>query len=185
MYSKMKVITNWAKLFFAAMLAFCVSTTARAEWVEDEDLISNPSQLSSNCQWGNYAVDAMLDGDHNTYFHSDVGKNLFNTDEWLQVDLDRNDVSKIIIEYWGRNDGASAGLEYHDNPTKIVITATNTPDDESSWVEITTLDKGFPDNIQNAHYTSPMIDLDAAYRYLRLHVQNTSSGMSYWNLSEF
>ena len=148
-------------------------------------LITAVSQLSSNCLWlaGN-AEDKLIDGDHNTHFHSTTGMNLFSQDEYLQIDLGRNDVSKFTIEHWGRNDGAASGMNWHDSPTKYIVKVTNTPEDENSWKEIATLDKGFPGNIHNAHYVSPLVNMNGTYQYIRLYVKNTSSGNSYWNLSE-
>ena len=148
-------------------------------------LIKAASQISTNCAWtAANGVDKLLDNDHDTHFHSTTGMNLFNQDEWLQIDLNRTDVSKLTIEHWGRNDGAVSGTAWHDTPTKYVVKATNTPEDETSWKEITILEKGFPGNIHNAHYVSPLIDMKANYQYVRLYVKGTSSGNSYWNLSE-
>lgn len=150
-------------------------------------LITAASQLTSNCQWTDeYSVDKLLDHDHNTHFHSNpTGMSLFTTDEYLQVDLGRNDIKSFFIEFWGRNDGAGTTNSWHDTPNKLVITGTNTPDDETSWTDITTLTEGFTANIDNAHYVSPRINIATPYQYLRFIVKNTTSGQAYWNLSEF
>lgn len=149
-------------------------------------LITAASQMSSNCVWssGN-DVNTLIDGDHGTHFHSTTAMNLNTDDEYLQVDLNRSDLSKFTIEYWGRNDGAGKGVAWHDSPNKFIVKATNTPDDAYSWKEITTLSNGFPDNVDDAHYVSPLIDMKAAYQYVRFYVKSTTSGNSYWNLSEF
>ena len=148
-------------------------------------LIASASQLSTNCFWlADNDVDKLIDGNHNTHFHSTTGMNLFNQDEYLQIDLGHNDISKFTIEHWGRNDGAVSGINWHDTPTKYIVKVTNTPEDEDSWKEIATLDKGFPGNIHNAHYVSPLVNMNGTYQYIRLYVKNTSSGNPYWNLSE-
>ena len=162
---------------------------ARAKSLEmrapSNGLITEASQMEANSNWSTNSVDFLIDGDHNTHYHSSAaaGVSLYTQDEWLQVDLKRSDLSKFVIEYWGRADGGAAH-SWHDSPNKFVVTASNTPDDESSWVAVDTLDKSFPGNYDNAHYVSPVVDMKAAYRYVRLHVQSTTSGNPYWNLSE-
>lgn len=148
-------------------------------------IIKAASQMTTNCAWtAANGVDKLIDNDHNTHFHSTTAKDLRKQDEWIQIDLNRTDVSKLTIEHWGRNDGAATGKAWHDTPTKYVVKATNTPEDESSWKEVALLEKGFPGNIHNAHYVSPLIDMKNSYRYVRLYVKAVSSGNAYWNLSE-
>lgn len=174
-----------AKLF-ALAFALAGSLSAAAQYSADENdpLITDASQMTENCIWqanaGLYGVDKLIDGDHVTHFHSSAneGKNLYVNDEWLQIDLGRSDLSRIFLEFYGRNDA------FHDTPSKLVISASNTPDDESSWKDIVTLDEGFPADVANAHYMSPCIDMGATYRYVRMHVKATSTGNPYWNLSE-
>lgn len=111
-------------------------------------LIKEVSQMSSNCVWSAANdVNTLIDGDHSTHFHSTTAMNINSDDEYLQVDLNRTDLSKFSIEYWGRNDGAGKGVAWHDSPNKFIVKATNTPDDESSWKEIVTLSNGFPENV--------------------------------------
>ena len=148
-------------------------------------LIKTASQMSSNCAWtAANDVDQLIDNNHDTHFHSTTGMDLYVDDEYIQIDLQRTDISKFSIEYWGRNDGVAAGVEWHDSPNKFIVKATNTPDDETSWKEITTLSKGFPGNIHNAHYLSPVIDMKEACQYVRLYVKSTTSKTKYWNISE-
>lgn len=152
-----------------------------------EGLISDASQITSNCQWNsNYAYSYLIDHNTNTHFHSTAfTMDLFAEDEYLQVDTKRDDLTAITLEHWGRSDGQAAGIDWHDTPTKYVVEGTNKPNDESSWIVIDTLDRGFPGNIHKAHYVSPVMTLDQPYRYFRFLIKNTSSGNSYWNLSEF
>lgn len=147
-------------------------------------LITEVSQLSSNCAWSSSNdVDALIDGKSSTHFHSSTSMSVFTDNEYLQINLNRSDISKLYIEYWGRGDGEPSGNEWHDSPNKILVKATNTPDDDTSWKEITTLSTGFPGNVHNAHYLSPVVDLKDAYQYVRLYIQGTTSGNSYWNLN--
>lgn len=149
-------------------------------------IVTSTDQYSTNCLWQTaYDVNTLLDGNHNTYYHSTTAKSCYTDDLYLQVDLKNTDNKQIIAEYWGRNDGAATGNAWHDSPAKFVVKATNDIDDDDSWTEITTLDKGFPGNIDNAHYVSGTIDLGEGYRYVRFYVKGTTSGYGYWNISEF
>ena len=148
-------------------------------------LIKEVSQLSTNCFWdASQGLNTLIDGDHTTKFHSTTAMNLFNEDEWLQTDLGNDNTSKVVIEFWGRNDGTPA-QNWHDTPNNIIVKASNTPDDEDSWTEIIHLTRGFPGNYNDAHYVSPTIDMKANYRYVRMYVKGTTSNNSYWNLSEY
>ena len=172
----------------ADLLADSLST-ARAKVLEvkapSSGLIKEASQMSTNCLWqATSDVDKLIDGNHLTYFHSTTNMNLNSQDEWLQVDLNRDDISKFIIEFYGRNDGTPA-QGWHDTPNNIVLKATNTPDDEASWTEVAHLTKSFPGNYNDAHYVSPQVDMKANYRYVRMYVKGVTSGQYYWNLSEF
>ena len=177
-----------ARTFKAEALADSISgarSTLLQMMAPDNGYITEASQLSTNCMWqADNDVDKLIDGDHNTYFHSTTDMNLFNEDEWLQVDLNSSDISRFVIEYWGRADGGPAHA-WHDTPNNIVIKATNTPDDEASWTEVASFTKGFPGNYDDAHYVSPVVDMKAPYRYVRMYVKGTTSGFYYWNLSEF
>ena len=145
-------------------------------------LIKEASQLSTNCSWmDEYGVDKLIDGDGATHFHSTTAMNLYSQDEWLQIDLNRDNLNKFRIQFRGRDDSPN----WHDTPNDIVIKATNTPDDEASWTQLAHFDKGFPGNIRNAFYVSPTVVTMTPYRYVRMYVKGTASGNVYWNLSEF
>ena len=149
-------------------------------------LITNSKQLSSNCAWNSGSdVDHLIDGKANTYFHSTTAMSVYKQEEYLQIKLDSVEVSKFIIEYTGRGDGEASNVAWHDTPNNIEIWATNTPDNENSWKKIRTLKNGFPGNVHNAHYVSPVIDMNGNYHYVRMYVKGTTSGNPYWNIRQF
>ncbi len=147
-------------------------------------LITSASQLSSNCVWSSdNDVDALIDGKSTTHFHSTTAMSVYSDEEYLQIDLGRTDISKFIIEYTGRGDGEASGSSWHDTPNNIEIWATNDP--SGSWKEIAAYSKGFPGNVHNAYYISPIIDMKDNYQYVRMYIKGTTSGYGYWNLCQF
>ena len=167
-------------------------------WSMDEPLLTRvlndgTGQIVSNAQSGgdespgdgsNY--ENLIDGNIETLFHS-VWSTDFAADEApktgtgyhnLQVRLDEA-VDVFFFRYIGRNNDT-----YHDNPTHIVIYATN--DDElgaspkydvspnDKWNLITELKEGFPTNAAGL-YTSPAIVMNEAYKYIRFVVKNTNT----------
>ena len=165
-------------------------------------LITDASQISSNSNvtsWGSLA--ALIDGDKNTFFHSCWNTAMQNAnitvDQWiaamdamdgleytgtgyhnLQVKLNEP-VKSFNFQFYGRNHSA-----WYDNPNDIQIFATN--DDElgastdqaeiDSWTAITELNEGFPENVVETPYTSPIIDLGGSYKYIRFVVKNAVTG---------
>ena len=161
---------------------------ARAALVEiynpSDKLLTSTSQITANTAMNSTTgPDQLLDGDHITHYHSDPNQDYRNTDEYLQVDLLDETHNGFVIEYWGRNDVSHPS--WHDNVMAFEVKATNTPDDESSWTTITTLDKSFPAEGLNAHYVSPRITASQNYRYWRFYVRKQGTGQAYWNMSEF
>ena len=162
------------------------------------------SSNSNDYTWSLSEFSNLIDGDAKTYFHtlwhpmmgedtttargyeafleefnarddknSMVGTGYHN----LQVKFDAG-VSKFYFTYTGRDEDV-----WHDNPNDIVIYATNddalgaTPDNanEGSWTKITELTEGFPENVRLAQYTSPVIDMEQPYKYVRFVVKNTTN----------
>ena len=115
--------------------------------------------------------------------YADPNMDYRTTDEYLQADLLDETHNGFVMEYWGRNDVSHPS--WHDNVMAFEVKATNTPDDESSWTTITTLDKSFPAEGLNAHYVSPRITASQNYRYWRFYVRKQGTGQAYWNMSEF
>lgn len=149
----------------ACILGFSSGAKAQSYQVdENEPLITvvspdGETQLTSNCTWkpakgndnylpenneayydaGNY-LGTLIDGNLSTYWHSDpTGMNLNNQDCYIQVDLMRDDLTKLFFMLNRREDVYNGTKRYGSTPVKLEIQATNTPDDETSWKLITTL----------------------------------------------
>ena len=176
---------------------------------EDMPLITNvvadptESQLTSNCTWkitdpsnDNYSYNekyivagnelgALIDDDVTTYWHSDpTGPNLRTQDLYIQVDLKRTDIQKFYYRYDRRGDVYNGGVRRGIMWTKIEIKASNTPEDNASWVTVAThsnlpsekVNEGWP-------FTAPMVSMSEPYRYLRFYARDASE--KYWCMSEF
>ena len=178
---------------------------------EEHPLITNvvadpaESQLTSNCTWkitdpsnDNYSYNqvyidagnelgALIDNDETTYWHSDpTGPNLNVQDLYIQVDLKRTDIQRFYYAYNRRGDVYNGAVRRGVLWTKIEIKATNTPDDNNSWVTVA-LHNDLP--IQSNDdatwpYIPPMVEMPQAYRYLRFYARY-AGGNGYWCMSEF
>lgn len=170
---------------------------------DDEDDAHN--QFSSNARWtykdaatgGQGAYANLIDGSSDTYFHSRHPANAVAGYHYLQVDLKRTDIQEFLFKMLRRGDGGWRD-SWNQMPIDIEIWVTNdasaveeptpTNDDEaaaSAWKKITRLDKGFPAVSSREYYTSPIVEMGAAYQYVRFVVLNTQSGPGYFNMSEF
>lgn len=175
---------------------------------EDSPLITNvvadpaETQLTSNCTWkitpgnDNYSYNqefidagnelgALIDGDQTTYWHSDpTGPNLHNQDLYIQVDLKRTDIQKFFYRYDRRADVYNGSVRRGIMWTKIEIKATNTPEDNSSWVQVAVHSDLPNEKIEDCWpYMPPMVSMSVPYRYLRFYARD--SGQPYWCFSEF
>jgi hypothetical protein len=167
------------------------STAYQTAFSYDELITEAPDdgsgQVTSSCLWttpsadnGDVSYSSLIDNNLNTFYHSDPawGPALNQSGAYLQFDLRRNDIQKFNFTMNGR-----VGSN-HDTPNLIDVYATNDPSDEANWKIISSLSKGFPENISGAYYLSPDIDLGATYRYVRLYVLGTTSGHNYFNIAE-
>lgn len=178
---------------------------------EEHPLITNvvadpsESQLTSNCTWkitdpgnDNYSYNqvyidagnelgALIDNDETTYWHSDpTGPNLNTQDLYIQVDLKRTDIQRFYYQYNRRGDVYNGSVRRGILWTKLEIKATNTPEDNASWVTVA-LHSDLPlqsDDNATWPYTPPMVEMSQAYRYLRFYARY-ASGNGYWCMSEF
>lgn len=168
-----------------ALVEEAQSLSAMTKVVGHEALITSGDQLSDNCLWqAGYEIQTIIDGNQATYFHSRIDTPLSEGTEYFQVDLPFP-VKGFYLDYWGRSDGAGTGNIWHDTPDKIRIEGTNTPEDESSWVVLTTEEYDVPD-IDGAHYVSEEpVMLGGAYQYIRFYILHSTHGMNYWNITEF
>lgn len=103
-------------------------------------LVTTLEQISTNAQEPSEGpLDNILDSNvsDGNMFHSSWGTDNFdhaNNYPYLQLDLGKQ-VEAIGVKMWARN---CTSTQYYLNnlPGKIHVVATNTPDDEESWVEI-------------------------------------------------
>ena len=170
---------------------------------DDED--DEHNQFSSNARWtykdaatgGQGAYANLIDGSHETYFHSRYPASAVAGYHYLQVDLKRTDINEFIFKMLRRGDG-----NWRDNwnqlPNDIEIWVTNdasavddpTPIDgteaeASPWKKVAHLNSGFPALSSHEYYTSPVVSMGGAYQYVRFVVLNTVNGPGYFNMSEF
>ena len=149
-----------------------------------DQLITSASQLSANCGWEEQgSLDNLLDGDLNTYFHSNPQITLSSGTEYLQVNFNEP-VEEFSLEFTGRCDGAGTGNSWHDTPNQIKFKVSFTPESEFSWIEYGTQNYDLPNADGTYYMSSEPINLGGQYRAIRLYVLHTTSNMEYWNLSE-
>lgn len=164
--------------------------TADDEWLSEKVSLTG-DMLSTNAP-SNHGEDPvnMLDGDHNTIFHSTWGDGTYQklpwsngayygdgTSEWpyLQVSLPES-LYRLKFEYTTRNSGSYA-------PLGLILQGSN---DGEVWDEIQTFtaDKdGLPTGTDET-YTSPTILMPQGYKFLRLQL-TASQHKNYLVFSEF
>ena len=142
--------------------------------------IKDASQYYSNAKQSNEGTyEAMLDGVYSTYFHS-CWSNGPSDDHYLQIEL-IDPVQEYQFYYKKRHNNNN------NRPTKIVISASN---DGTNFTDIKTIDSGLPTDEKVLDYVSDVIDLGAAYKYVRYTVLNTNNeaennGHVFFTFSEF
>lgn len=178
-------------------------------WAPDFEvpLVFYAEQMSVNAlQYGDGGgLEALIDGDPGTWFHSSYSATGTITDEdgnsktveniypaekhWIQFDLEEPQ-SSIFFTFVIRNSA------YNDTPDDITFLVTNTPEDAKSWVEaahLTNMFSNYSSTSQMAgrEYTSPRIAFGEPYRYLRMVVNRTFSQRTegtyeqyFWNMAE-
>ena len=211
----MKRCLLWIKLcVMACILGFSSGAKAQSYQAdENEPLITivspdGETQLTSNCTWkpakgndnylpenneayydaGNY-LGTLIDGNLSTYWHSDpTGMNLNTQDCYIQVDLMRDDLTKLYFMLNRREDVYNGTKRYGSTPVKLEIQATNTPDDETSWKLITTLTDIQPSTTEGCWPYMSLIETSEPYRYFRLVPRQsaaiTGQAFAYWTISE-
>ncbi|MBR4433490.1 MAG: hypothetical protein IKS80_03165 [Bacteroidaceae bacterium] len=110
------------------------------------------------------------------------------TTNYIQVHLDEA-VEHFTFSMIGSNWPAT-----YDTPDHIIIQATNTPDKDDSWVNIIEMPDLIPaeqHGVHPAQYTSPVIELGAAYTDFRFMILETVNmrlgayGVPYVSLARF
>ena len=170
-------------------------------------LITKGEQMASNA-YQNGPMANLIDGDTSTRFHSTwdattMKAELGEGNGWhnLQVTLDEP-VNELFFRFTG-----VTGTTFHDTPNNIGVYVTNddalgastVAADSTQWIHFTDLTEGFPEDVEGAKYTSPILKFDDSYKYIRLVVRHTthqgrdsertfmnpfSTGVTF-NLSEF
>lgn len=149
-------------------------------------LVTSLDQLSTNAQEANEGpLKNILDSNigAGNFFHSSWSSDNFdhtNNYPYIQADL-KKAVKEIVVKMWPRT---SATQVYSNNlPGKIHVVATNTPDDDDSWVEIGDFENALKwptvtvadDGTETAGSTNTVSYLripfgETAYQYVRLEV---------------
>jgi hypothetical protein len=138
-------------------------------------LVKDASKFYSNAKEpseGSY--EALVDGEYTTFFHSAWSVSV-DDDHYLQAELSQA-TQKFEFYFKKRSQNNN------NRPTTIVISASN---DGEEFTEITTLDSGFPTDAANIDYFSGIVDLGAAYKYVRFTVTATNNGTKFFTFSEF
>ena len=147
-----------------------------------EGLVTSASQWVSNAKdpsEGSY--EALLDNDYATFFHSTWhDSNDPGEDHYLQAEL--SEAAQKFQFYFKKR-----SQNNNNRPTTIVISASN---DGTNFEDKVTISEGLPTVASSVSYISDVIDLGAAYKYVRFTVPTTSTGHTtgdhvYFTFSEF
>ena len=121
----------------------------------------------------------LLDGDSNTFFHSDWHGNVTDP-HYLEVDMgEGQSISEFAIKYQRRMNNNN------NRPTEIIIEGSNDGETFTAIRTLTAEADGLPTVQGNDTYTSPIISAGAAYRYVRFTVSQTNNGSIFFTFSEF
>lgn len=132
-------------------------------------LVKNASQYTSNAKdpvEGSY--EALLDGEYETFFHSTWHGGEYDpqADHYLQAEL-KEPTQKFQFYYKRRSQNNN------NRPTTIVISASN---DGKNFTDKQTINSGLPTEESVTDYISDVINLGAAYKYVRFTVTATNNG---------
>lgn len=152
-----------------------------------EGLLTDKSQITANSEEKNAGVyfgpGNLINPstDYNSIiWHTSWTANTLpaSVDNYLQAHLNEEH-SSICFSMVGSNWSST-----YDTPDHMVILATNTPKDESSWTQIAELPDMIPAELHNVHpamYTSPRIDLGTGYTDIRFVIKETVNHRSNGN----
>ena len=114
-------------------------------------------------------VSVLFDGNVNTHLHTTFGDNVQDDDldHYIRVDMGAGKaVQNFSFNYIGRSSSSN------NDPKEIVVQACNTVDGD--WVTVKTL-TGLPTDGDAVEYTSPVIEMNEPYRFVRLMVTDTQN----------
>ena len=130
-------------------------------------------QLSSNAQEPTEgAIKNLLDGNFDTFFHTAWSVSI-PSPHWMQVDLLKS-VTNFQFYYANRNNSGN----------KLQTVDLMGSNDGVTWQLIKTISQGLPTGAK-AEYTSEVITSAFPFSKLRLVVQKTNTGSTYFTMSEF
>lgn len=139
------------------------------EWLKGEDLITDASQISTNTvESDQFGVENLIRPETDGYgtnqyiYHASWTQGLpAGQYPYLQFHLNeaQSDIYFMMI--------SSEWNSTYDTPRNMTILATNTPDDESSWVEVENLQDIVTEIKHPVIYYSPHISLGAKYSDIR------------------
>ena len=143
-------------------------------------LVKDASKFYSNAKEpseGSY--EALLDGTYETFFHSSWSVSVEGT-HYLQAELSAP-TQKFQFYFKKRSQNNN------NRPTTIVISASN---DGENFTEIQTINEGLPTSDAVIDSLSDVIDLGAAYKYVRFTIPETNNGQKkgdhvFFTFSEF
>ena len=156
--------------------------------IEGDAIELKAENMSSNAPYtGNQypedtftSFDVLLDGDNNTYFHSNYDNNASSTDgknHNITMDLgEGNETGSFQITWVNRTVNNNSGVHA---PTAVRVEGSN---DNKTWTLIQKLED-LPTG-SGATYMSPIITSETAYRYIRIVVTSSTSGSKYFVLAE-
>ena len=142
------------------------------------DLIRSHIQLSSPyTEPSEGGLDALLDGDINTFWHSIwTSGGVAGGIHYLQADL-INPVNEKVYVTFTRRPVAN------DHVTNMSVFGSNDPDaSKAACEELLTFDCPYTSNTETI--TSPHFDTKG-YRYLRFYANTTNRNLGIWHISEF
>lgn len=160
----------------------------------DGGLLLMAFQLTDNCHWEYDGYDmgtsTLIDGMTSSYFHSDKSNTtpLSNAEQYIQMNM-RFKQEVVQLHFRARDLMPSTPFpnptsSVVNTPRHIVIKASNTPSDETSWLQVAEFTDGFPGIKPGASYYSPAIVLPSPMRYIRMYVKAAEQSNYYWNISE-
>lgn len=148
-------------------------------------LVNDASRITSNATYPGAdgdGIPALVDGNFETYWHSDYSSSAPKEQHYLQFDLGAgNEREALAITYWKRHNAQSAF------PTALTFMVSNDATNWKTVKQIENLDTSVP-TTENPGYTSKGFNLFGSYRYLRVLLQSNSNlvnGYSYTHFSEF
>ena len=148
-------------------------------------LVNDADRITSNATYpgkDGEGIPALVDGNFETYWHSDYSSSAPKEQHYLQFDLGAgNEQEALAITYWKRHNAQSAF------PTALTFMVSNDATNWKTVKQIENLDTSVP-TTENPGYTSKGFSLFGSYRYLRVLLQSNSNlvnGYSYTHFSEF